>query len=311
MRFQERDGDILQAIYDYDGVLARRHLQAIFWPNASAQAMERRLSLLYHNSYLDFPNAVQRRTKPIPEPLVWLGYNGAMWVAGSKGVSVKEPESEKETQLRSLERRLRERGIRWMREPRWSQLEHDLKVVDFRLAVEDAVSKIPSLSLLEWVSEGAFLSNTDVIDYTFFGSDGKSRRKRKGVRPDGYFVIADEFRRIKGTPAHARFLLEFDHATYDNARFGREKAVPGVAYIKSGEYKARFGYNSGRWLVVTTGNVRMKNLISQTQQNIGLAAKVFFFTTLDLFRTTNVLTTPIWWQADTEGPKSLFSTSTS
>jgi len=54
MRFQDRDGAILQAIHENDGVLARRHLKALFWPKVTKQAMEQRLSLLYHNGYLNW-----------------------------------------------------------------------------------------------------------------------------------------------------------------------------------------------------------------------------------------------------------------
>jgi hypothetical protein len=309
MRFQMRDGAILQAIYDYDGVLSRRHLKSMFWSTTSFQAMERRLSLLYHNRYLDWPSKEQRGTKPIPEPIVWLGWKGILWIAGCNGVDVMPPTKENETQFRSLDRKLRERGIRWLREPRWSQLQHDLMVVDFRLATENAISELPSLSLNEWITEGEFLSHTDIVEYTINDYDGKLKRMRKSVRPDGYFEVVDEFRYIQGTPARARFLLELDHATYDNARFGREKALPGIAYIRSPAYKDRFGYNSGRWLVVTTGRVRMKNLIRQTHQVLGKAAKVFFFTTFDLIETNNILIDHIWWQVDGVDPISLFSTS--
>ena len=65
-----------QTIYANDGVLARRHLKALFWPEMTKQAMEQRLSTLYHNGYLNWPNLEQRRTKPIPEPVVWLGWRG-------------------------------------------------------------------------------------------------------------------------------------------------------------------------------------------------------------------------------------------
>jgi len=48
MRLQQRDGEIFQAIHHYDGILARRQIKLMFWPQSTAQAMERRLSLLYH-----------------------------------------------------------------------------------------------------------------------------------------------------------------------------------------------------------------------------------------------------------------------
>ena len=46
MRFQERDGRIIMAIYEYDGVLARRHLQRMFWPHATLRAVQKRLAKL-------------------------------------------------------------------------------------------------------------------------------------------------------------------------------------------------------------------------------------------------------------------------
>jgi len=306
MRFQKRDGEILQAIFDYDGVLARRHLHRMFWPGATFRAMERRLSKLYHNDYLDWPSVEQRRTKPIPEPVVWLGWRGAHWVAGRSGVFVEEPTNQGEDQMRKLATRLRAQGVRWQREPRWSQLEHDLLVVYFRLGVELAAAKHPSLTLEEWLPEGVFLSNMDVVEYTLRDRDGERKKKKKGVRPDGYFVIVDELRRIKGAPARQRFLLELDMSTHPKSRFGREKVAPGVGYVRSPEYKARFGYNSGRWLVITTGGVRMKNLMRQTEQEAGDSANLFFFTTLDQIEKNNVLAGRIWWQVGDAQPVALF-----
>ena len=226
MRFQDRDGDILQAIYDYDGILAGRHLKQLFWSDKSSRAMLGRLSLLYHNAYLDKPSEEQQRTKPIPERVIWLGWRGILWVASQRNIKVEAPQGDNEYQLRLLQRNLREQGIRWLREPRWIQLKHDLAVVDFRLAVEKAIAELPSLTLEKWISEGVFRSETDVVDYTVTGRDGKPRKKRKGVIPDSFFLIVDALRKIRGDPARARFLLELDEATHDNPSFGREKVAP-------------------------------------------------------------------------------------
>ncbi len=86
------------------------------------------------------------------------------------------------------------------------------------------------------------------------------------MRPDGYFTIVDSRRRSQGLPARARFLLELDMATHDTNSFFQEKVLAGVAYIKSPAYKSRLGHNSGRWLVVITGEVRMKHIMHQTQR---------------------------------------------
>ena len=44
MRFQDRDGEIIQAIKKYDGVLSRRQVKDLFWKDASSKTMERRFN---------------------------------------------------------------------------------------------------------------------------------------------------------------------------------------------------------------------------------------------------------------------------
>jgi len=95
-------------------------------------------------------------------------------------------------------------------------------------------------------------------------------------------------------------------ATHDNNSFGREKIVPGAAYILSEAYRNRFGDNSGRWLVVTSGGkTRQNNLIKQTKEKARKNASMFFVTTLDQIRKRNILSDLIWWQADLNQPVAL------
>ena len=296
MHFQERDGAMLEAIYEYDGILARRHLKQMFWHDKTWRAMEMRLSKLHGQGYLDWPNAKERQIRAIPEPICWLGWKGVLWLASERGIQVEEPKSSNESQLRLLERRLREAGIHWLREPRWSQLKHDLAIVDVRLAVEKAVKELPFLELETWIHESAFRFRMDVVHCTVPGANGRVKPIKKGVRPDGFFIILDKNRLGQSLPARARFLLELDLASHDNPSFGREKVIPGLAYLKSPAYKARFGANSGRWLVISTGSVRLKNLLAQTRLTAGATADIFFFTTFDQIQCGNVLTSPVWWQ---------------
>jgi hypothetical protein len=289
MRFQPRDERILQAIYNYDGLLARRQIKTLFWPDASQQAMDRRLSLLFHAGYLNMPDLKQRRSQPIPEPVVWLGWRGILHLAALSDLTLDVPQPVNENRLRRLERQLRHAGLRWRREPRWSQLTHDVAVNDFRLAVEAAGQRWPSLSLENWITEGEFLVNMDTVRVP-------GARKRKGVRPDGFFVLSDHLRQINNSPAKARFLLELDNSTHPLTRFGREKALPGVAYIRSDAYRKRFDYNSGRWLVVCKSQVRMNNLKTQTEKVLGAQASMFLFTTMEQVSPGTVLNQPIWWR---------------
>lgn len=308
MRFQKRDGEICLAIDCYGGVLARRHLRRRFWPGATTlRAIQKRLSMLVNDRYLARPTDQQRRTKPVPEPVYWLDWKGIVWVAGHRGVEVGPPANQGEHQMRRLAQRLRDQRIRWMREPRWIQLPHDLKVVDFRMAIEKAVGNMPSMVLEEWIHEGEFRSRRDTVEYTLRGRDGTVSKERKQVLPDSYFVIADRQRQEQRLPSRARFMLEIDGGTHPRGRFGREKVAPGLAYLKSSQYRDRFGDNSGRWLVVTTGSHRMWHLIKRSEQTVGRGAQAFWFSFFDKLNTDNVLTDAIWWQAGTESkePKPL------
>ena len=307
MRFQKRDGEIMSAIYEYDGVLAFRHLKQMFWAKAEYdRATLARLAKLIKSRYLTKPTSYQRKTQPIPEPIYWLDWRGIMWVAAQSGTEVEIPANQRENQMRKLAKHLRDHGIRWLREPRWQQLVHDLAVVDFRLSVEKATKALPALQLEEWIHESEFRSDGDTTEYQITGRDGQRTRASKEVYPDSYFVVVDKQRLAQGLLARARFLLELDNATHANIRFGREKVAPGLAYIQSPAYRARFGDNSGRWLIVTTGQVRMKNLRRQAKQVAGSGAKAFFFTTLKQLETGNLLIEPIWQRGERSDLVSLF-----
>jgi hypothetical protein len=307
MQFQVRDGAILWAIYVYGGLLARRHLKQVFWPDATLRAAQKRLAKLVDNGYLVRPTVHQRRTQPIPEPCIyWLGGKGILWVAAQMGVHVDTPANEGENQMRRLTQQLRNRGIRWLREPRWIQILHDLTIVDIRFAVERAVGEVPGLRLEVWLHESEFRSDWDTVKYRVTDRDNKVRWMKKRVYPDSYFEILDERRVAQGEFARAKLLLEIDNATHTNKRFGQQKVAPGLAYIRSPEYAARFGSNTGRWLVVTTGQRRMRNLMRQTRQVAGTKSGIFLFATFDQLGTGNVLTDPVWWQVGREDPIPLF-----
>lgn len=307
MRFQKRDGEILDAIYKYGGLMAKRQIHEVFWPKASWRAMEMRLSLLYHQGYLDWPSLEAWRTRPIPEPVCWLGWKGALWLASRQGLTVQQLEKPTDVSLQRLAQGLRREGVHWLREPRWSQLAHDVRIVDVWLAVERAVKELPHLTLETWIAERELHNAMSVVEYMVQDASGRPHRKRRGVIPDGYFCIVDERRRQEGLPARARFLLEVDMGTIDAGRFGEEKVAAGLAYIQSQAYAARFGDNSGRWLFVTTTDRRRDNLIYQAHQAVGTDTQMFLFTTLGQVMQANILTAPIWWQAGSETPMPLIA----
>ena len=297
---------MLQAIYSNQGILARRHLKMLFWKEKSMRAMEQRLAKLFQAGYLCWPRKDEYKIYPIPEAICWLGWRGALYIAGMAGIEVDQPGGDNEYQLRLLEIKLRKKGFHWAREPRWSLLEHDLAIIDFKLGIEAAVKEYPSLTLAKWVSENDFRSYNDTVTVEVKSFKGQDIPIKKKVFPDGYFEIVDEKLRTSGEPSKMRFLLEFDMGTHDTLRFGREKVLPGVEYIKSSVFKSRFGSNNGYWLIIAKGgSMRINNLMLQVEKNAGNNAELFFFAPINELQNRNPLTDPIWQQVSRNAPRSL------
>jgi hypothetical protein len=300
MIFQKRDLEICMAIYRYGGMLPLRLILSMFWPDAKTpRAAQKRIAKLAENEYLNRPTKFQWRTKPIPEAFCTNGWRGILKVAEHQGVVVPSPKNSGENQMRELEKALRKKGIRWVRQPKWHQLLHDIQAIDFRIAVEKSVEGIPSMFLDAWINEGEFRAHGDEIEYTLKGPGGLGRRAKKKVIPDGYFALGYRFLDQDGVVRRSkdRFLLEIDGGTHHLERFGHEKVVPGFEYvINSPEYKNRFGHNSGLWLVVTTGEQRMKHLKEKTEELLRGNAIVFLFSYFKKLEKTNLLLDAVWWQ---------------
>jgi len=294
LRFQTRDDQILQTIQVMGGVMAKRQLKALYWKTSSQRAMEKRLAKLKFYSYIEWPNLEQRRVNPNPEPVIWLDWRGACYLASLAGIKLELPKKMNETGKRKLQKDLKEEGFTWLREPRWSQLYHDITMIDVRLTFQHYCSQSNLILLEEWINETEFRSKMDVIEIKYTTRSGKVAFRNKGICPDGMMVLVDEKRRRLNQPFRARFLLEVDMATHANLNFGWEKSVAGSAYIKSKAYRERFGNNSGRWLVITTGETRMKNLMKQTRKMVEKDFDLFFFTTFQEFFSGNPMQEKIW-----------------
>jgi hypothetical protein len=264
MQLTERDRCILETIHAYDGVLGLSQIRRLFFTGRSQT--EERMKRLYQHRYVDRPDRRQRMR--LPEMIYWLDRQGAELVSNLNGIAVSE--------------------LRWRKQPRWSQVEHDLAVVDFRLDLVEACRVSAAVTLETWVPESEFWAYPDRISYTYRG-----RQMRRKVRPDGFFALRAGQHQI-------RYLLEIDRGTEDNPRFLQEKVLPGLAYLKSDAYKARFGRPPGRWLVVTTGDRRLNNMLSQSRR--AGARGLFYFTTYDQVAVKTMLLSPIWRRADRQEP---------
>ena len=305
---EDRDEKLFHNIA-YDGFLARRHIRQLHWPDAKSDgAMDKRLQKLSQAGYVNWPTQQEYRENPIPESIVYLAWKGALWVARDMGLEVPEPISDSETEKRRLRARLLERGFQWVRVPRLTQMPHEIVVVDIRLAILQEVATHPDLTIdpLDTVPARQFRADNDVVDFTYRTKNAGTRKGKKGVEPDWYFPVISEVFKNRGQPFVVRLLVEYDNATHPNTRFAKEKIAAGAAYIASPAYKARFGENSGAWLVIAKTPNRMKFLIHTTRQaSIRGEHKLFFFSHLELVKQGMPLTSPIWLQVDWQQPAAL------
>ena len=271
MRLEERDKELLESIYAFDGMLSGPQIERLFFK--SWRVTRERLSKLWQNGYINKPSRRQRAA--LPAMIYWLDDAGAEIVAGRLGISLRE--------------------FKWIKRPRWGQVEHDLAVNDFRIDVIQAAEQSSFLDLGVWFSEGVFRSWRDSVQYS--GRDGFNKQI---VTPDGYCEL------LMGSKKF-RLLIEIDMATKDNPRFVDEKARPFLAYIKSDTYMKRFGHNAGRVLVITTGQQRLKHMKEQVELSLGSAAGVFLFTTFKQVTSATVLTGLIWYRGNESEPSALLT----
>ena len=280
MQITPRDKLILESVHAYDGVLSDYQVMYLhFNPETGMRQAQHRLSLLWQHGYLARPNRRLRAT--LSCMVYWLDEKGAAYVASLSGQVLSE--------------------FSW-RKPgtRWSLIDHDLATNDFRISMVFACQSYDELDLGQWIPSGEFWAYPDSIEYR----DHQNKKVSRKVRPDSYFEIAD---RQKGL--RRRYLLELDRRSEDNPRFGREKVLPGLAYLSSDAYERRSGHKSGHILVVTTGERRALNMKMQTERVAGKGAQRFCFTVFDWVNPQTVLTEPIWYQGGEEEPRALLSIS--
>ena len=277
IRLTSRDKRIFETIHAFDGLLSLRQIDRLFFSGIGRSQPRARMRALFDNSYVQMPNPESIHQVPRGETVYWLDRKGASLVAGFQGKSSAQ--------------------LKWRRKPRFSQIEHDLKVNDFRIAVREICQLRPDLQLEMWLPESEFAVQPDRISY----ETAAGKKSSRTIRPDGYFSI--ERQPQFGSKKPFSFLLEIDMGSEDNPRFAREKVLPGVAYLKSSKYAERFGQPYGRYLVITTGMRRMLNMKAQAERHGGRG--LFYFSTFDKITAETVLTEPVWLLAGHQEPRSI------
>lgn len=271
----DRDKRIFSTIEQFDGLLADYQIARLFFPNAGERTMRERLRLLVEHRYLARERYEVRPSDSTSSTIYWLDRQGAISLAAERGRTVKAVK------------------------PRRDRVPHALAINDFRIAIISACETGPHLSLEQWVTERMFAVEPDLVAYT----DKTGRRTKAKIYPDGYFAVIQQ---REPNRLRARFLLEIDLGTESGQKFVSAKVLQGIAYLRSENYKKRFGDNSGRWLVVTTTERHLSYLKGQTEAVAGKYAKAFCFTTFDHVKRGHPLLDPLWWPGGSPAPLALF-----
>lgn len=279
LRFQKRDGEILEAIYSYDGILADYQIKQLFFSPATMRAAQKRLEKLLDAGYIARPDRVHRAQLE-GYTVYWLAQAGVEYVASLLSVTVSE--------------------LSWRRpQSRWSETKHDIAINDFRIAMTLACHNHPDLKLVEWIGSREFWADHDTITFSIRRGTRVTKHER-GIVPDGYFVIKEPGQNP------SRFLLEIDRGTHPHTRIIKAKLHAGLAYIASEAYRVRFDYNAGRWLMVVNSEERMRTMQDHARRELGDNAWAFYFTTQALALSHNPLTDAIWFKGAETAPTVLF-----
>jgi len=286
----KRDVPLLQTIYQLGGIIHKRHLKVLFWPNAvTDRALEKRVNeKLSHNGYILRTSEADHEEHPMSEGVYCLGIRGAVLVAKAQGLSVAEPETlgtPDDKPHRNVLNQLKKQDFYWRRVPNWEGLPHDLKVIDVYVALRRAIEAQPGrFHLLQWVHEGAFRHKSSELQ----------------TLPDAYLKISDTSR----PGLAARFLIEMDRGNYTHDTF-IAKIKGELEYFYSPAYLDLAKHVAGRWLIVFEKEGGMENLLPKIATAVGDASYLFLTSSLDQVMKSNPITDAIWHQPGEEKPRTL------
>lgn len=269
--FTDRDGAILCDIHNFEGMLSLGQIQQLHF--TSHYQTRIRMNKIWRHSFVKKANRKWRMV--LPDQMFWLSTKGAEFVASTRGLALDE--------------------FHWRKNPRANMMHHDYWLNNFRIAVFKGCQLEADIALEQWVTSREFWAYPDTVEVA--DEDGKVEKRQ--VKPDGFLII-------KRSKSRLRMLLEIDLQSESNPRFQRQHVRNNLAYLDSQAYEARFGFRSGRILVVTTSMGRMQNMKAQTEATVGDDAEFFCFTTFEAVTPETVLSHPIWYQGGETKPKSFW-----
>ncbi len=165
IRFTDRDRRILEAIHVFEGMMSLKQIDQLFFSGKGRSQPRARMRTLFDHGYVNMPDPKNLHRVPYGETIYWLGREGAAFIAGLQGLTLK--------------------SFKWRKRPRYSLIRHHLAVNDFRLHLMQAIFQNDRLDLLNWIPESEFLTQPDVISYI----TRHNKKRRRQMIPDGFFTL--------------------------------------------------------------------------------------------------------------------------
>ena len=272
MQLTDRDLRILRWVADFR-YMTREQVEKLEFTPSTTSYCKHRLSLLYHNRYL------QRRFLPLRSAF---GAARVYYTLDSRGADVVAEAFE----LRRAEIDWRPRDGR--REPLY--MEHTLGINDFRTIVTLAAH---SAELeLDWIDERELKRRAPAHRV----SDPLDDQQKITIIPDGYFVLAGRW----------AFALELDRGTVEEGPFKRK--VRGYGEWKvSGAYQRAFPVRHLRVLFVVADNRRDPRRVERARSwaEAAQGGSLFWFTSLNRLHPESILHERVWSVARRDGTSAL------
>lgn len=262
---QERDKDIIMAVYDYR-FLTREQIQRLFDFNCVSKA-NLRLRKLYDHNYLS--RTFTPSSRGSLKAIYFLGGEGLKIITerlGRDPLEVKNNQK-KVSRLKSL------------------FLHHNLNLNEIRISFTKAIEKHPLMRIELWIND-----RDSLLEYYLSNAGVKTKRI---FRPDGYFRFSYKDKLYS-------FFVELDQSTESHKKF-KDKVKSYLDFARSGYYQKIFGVRYFRCLIIAPTAQRLANLKKTVEE---VTDKVFWFTTLDKITGNDVLS-PIWLRTGHNGLHSL------
>jgi len=240
LALQDRDKHLIRLVAQHR-VIGSGDLQLLV--GGSAQAILRRLRLLYDHGYLDRPHC--QLTRGNNKMVYALGQRGAEMIAEETGEKPIADWAEKNRQLQS------------------HYLEHALMVSRFQVALRYAAHSLGTVVLERWCPDG-FIRDSVTVEH-------RDRRERVPVAPDAFFTL-----RLLDSGESVSGFLEADRSTMPIGRFA-VKLRGYLAYYRSGQQERRVGARNCLVVTITTSAERAEHLLEAARSVTDRGLRMFIF----------------------------------